>query len=97
MDLKTILRFSSIAAIVAYATLSTTDLGALITIPTTFAQQQQKFMAKLTGQHEVPAKNTKATGIFELQLTANGRLSNYVLNLTNISNVTLVHMHQGAK
>ena len=56
-----------------------------------------KITAKLTAQDEVPPKNTKATGAFELELTPDGGISNYILNVRNISNVTLVHMHQGAK
>jgi hypothetical protein len=56
-----------------------------------------KITAKLAAQEEVPPKNTKATGVFELELSADGRLSSYVLNVKNISNVILVHLHQGAK
>jgi hypothetical protein len=97
MNTKRILQFSSIVAIVACAVTSAANLATLNPIPTAFAQQQQKFMAKLTGQDEVPAKNTKATGTFVLHLTPDGRLSNYVLNLTSINNVTLVHIHEGEK
>ncbi len=97
MDRKRILRFSSIVAVVVCAAISATDLSVLNAVPTAFAQQQQKFMAKLTGQDEVPAKNTKATGTFVSQLTPDGRVSNYVLNVTNINNVTLAHIHQGGK
>jgi len=32
-----------------------------------------------------------------LNYSADGRLSNYVLNLTNVSNVMLVQLYQGAK
>jgi hypothetical protein len=97
MDTKTILRFSSIVAVVACAAISAADLSTLNLTPIAFAQLQQKFMAKLTGQNEVPEKNTKATGTFVLLLTADGRISKYILNLTNINNVTLVHIHQGGK
>jgi hypothetical protein len=97
MDPKRILRFSSLVGIVVCVAISATDLSASNASPTAFAQQQQKFMAKLIGQDEVPSKNTKATGTFVIQLTPDGRLSNYVLNVTNINNVTLVHIHQGEK
>src|SRR6266487_3475479 len=56
-----------------------------------------KITATLTSQDEVPPKSTKATGAFELELSPDGGTSNYKLSLANISNVTLVHMHQGAK
>jgi tetratricopeptide (TPR) repeat protein len=56
-----------------------------------------KATANLTALEEVPPKNTKATGAFELEISADGSISNYILNVTNISNVTFVHMHQGAK
>jgi hypothetical protein len=57
----------------------------------------QKFIAKLTGYDEVPPKNTKATGNFEMELSPDGTISNYVLNVTNISNVTLAHIHEGER
>jgi alcohol dehydrogenase (cytochrome c) len=62
-----------------------------------FAVQGQKFTAKLTGQNEIPPKDTKATGSFEMELSADGTLSNYVLNVTNISDITLAHIHEGEK
>src|SRR6188472_4429474 len=62
-----------------------------------FAVQVSKFTAKLTGQNEVPPKDTKATGSFEIELSADGTVSNYVLNATNIRNVTLAHIHEGEK
>jgi tetratricopeptide (TPR) repeat protein len=56
-----------------------------------------KITARLTAQDEVAPKNTKATGAFELELSPDGGISYYRLNVTNISNVTLVQMHQGAR
>jgi hypothetical protein len=57
----------------------------------------QKFIAKLTGYDQVPPINTKAAGNFEMELSSDGTISNYVLNVTNISNVTLAHIHEGEK
>jgi hypothetical protein len=57
----------------------------------------QKFIAKLTGYNQVPPINTKAAGNFEIELSPDGTISNYVLNVTNISNVTLAHIHEGEK
>src|SRR5438874_1807676 len=73
--------------------------GLIITLNTApaFAAQEQKFTAKLTGQNEIPSKDTKATGSFEMELSTDGTISNYVLNVTNISNVTLAHIHEGEK
>jgi CHRD domain len=62
-----------------------------------FARQQQKFIAKFTGYDEVPPKNTKATGSFEMELRSDGTISIYVLNVPNISNVILAHIHEGEK
>jgi hypothetical protein len=39
----------------------------LTTVPS-FAAQQEKFIAKLTGDDEVPPKDTKARGSFEMAL-----------------------------
>ena len=47
----------------------------------------------MTGQDEVLCKIQKQQELFVLHLTADGR-ANHVLNLTNINNVTLVHIHQ---
>jgi hypothetical protein len=53
--------------------------------------------ATLTAQDEVPPKSTIAKGAFELELSADGGISNYILNVTNISDVTLARMHLGAR
>lgn len=62
-----------------------------------FAAQGQRFTAKLTGQDEVPPKNTNATGNFEMELSADGTISHYVLNVANIRNITSVQIHAGEK
>jgi hypothetical protein len=55
MDTKRISRLSSIVAVVAFAAISATHLSSLNAVPTAFAQQQQqKFMAKLIGNHYGP-------------------------------------------
>jgi hypothetical protein len=57
----------------------------------------QKFIARLTGNAEVPPKDTNAKGIFLMDLSPDGRIKNYVLNVTNITDVTAAHIHQGVK
>src|SRR5438552_3278542 len=54
-------------------------------------------VATLTAQDEVPPNSTKSTGAFELELTADGGISNYILRVRDIGNVTSVHLHQGIK
>ena len=55
--------------------------------------QSEKFNAKLTGQEEVPPVDTQATGMAEF--TPNGENVNYMINATNIKNVTEGHIHTG--
>ena len=57
----------------------------------------QKFVAKLTGHDEVPPKDTKAAGSFQMDLSLDGRINGYVLNVTNIKDVTAAHIHEGVK
>jgi hypothetical protein len=64
--------------------------------PLAFAAQEQKFIAKLTGQNEVPPINTKATGNLEMELSPDGTVTHYVLSVTNISNVISAELHEGS-
>jgi hypothetical protein len=58
--------------------------------------QGEKFVAKLTGNEEVPPSNSKATGTVEF--TASGKDSiDYKVSATNIQNVTEGHIHIGKK
>jgi hypothetical protein len=88
-----------VTAVTVLTFVAAINASAIITLSVTpvFAVQGQKFIAKLTGQNEVPPKNTKATGSFEMELSADGSISNYVLNVTNISNVVSAQIHQGEK
>ena len=70
-----------------YSFLTTTNLTSEV-----FAQSE-KFNAKLTGQEEVPPVDTQATGIAEFM--PNGENVNYMINATNIKNVTEGHIHTG--
>jgi hypothetical protein len=55
--------------------------------------QGEKFNAKLTGQEEVPPVETQATGMADF--THIGENVDYVINATNIKNVTEGHIHTG--
>ena len=70
-----------------YSFLTTTNLTSEV-----FAQSE-KFNAKLTGQEEVPPVDTQATGMAEFM--PNGENVNYMINATNIKNVTEGHIHKG--
>jgi CHRD domain len=62
-----------------------------------FAQQQQKFTAKMTGSEEVPPKNTKATGTAEFNLSPDGKTLSFKVSVNNINSVTMAHIHSGKK
>jgi hypothetical protein len=66
-----------------------------IKIPLAFAANAQKFVAKLTGQNEVPPTDTIATGAITMELSPDGTISHYVLNVTNIGNVRSAQIHEG--
>jgi len=98
MDLKRVSLISSIIVVTICITINATNLRAINAPHTsTVLQQPQKFLARLTGSSQVPAKPATAKGIFRIDLTPGGRVSNYTLNVTKFSNVTLVHIHQGER
>jgi CHRD domain len=78
--------------------LASVNAAGVITLraPLAFAAQGQKFTAKLTGQNEVPPTATRATGSLEMELSPDGMISHYVLNVTNIGNVISTQIHEGA-
>ena len=58
--------------------------------------QGEKFMAKLTGNEEVPPSNSKATGQAEFDASGKDGMD-YKVSATNIQNVTEGHIHIGKK
>jgi hypothetical protein len=62
---------------------------------TTTTQGSNKFVAKLTGKDEVPPKDTKATGTADFELSNNGNMLKYKVNVMNIDKVTMAHIHSG--
>lgn len=55
--------------------------------------QEQKFVATLSGQEEVPPTNSQATGMAEF--TVMGESVEYTVNASNIQGVTMGHIHSG--
>ncbi|HSL64396.1 MAG TPA: CHRD domain-containing protein [Gaiellaceae bacterium] len=52
--------------------------------------------AHLTGAAEVPVRDTQAQGQAIFQLSQDGMSIDYKLNVANIENVFMAHIHQGA-
>ena len=74
-------------------------LGAVVVAPpeSRLLQEQQNFIAKLTGDNTIPSVNTNATGITKFETKApNSNELYYEINLTNLRNdVARVEVHHG--
>jgi hypothetical protein len=57
-------------------------------------RQQQLFLARLSGQEEVPPTNSQATGAAEFELIGEDSMG-YSLDATNIEAATAAHIHSG--
>ena len=66
------------------------SLVAAQTVPTT------QWKATLRGTSEVPANTSTATGDFTATLDETNQTISWVLNVPNITNATMAHLHQGA-
>jgi hypothetical protein len=75
--------------IVALVVLALTSLAA------TPASDNRNFGAHLTGDEEVPARETLAQGQATFQLSQDGTELHYKLNVANIENVVASHIHLG--
>jgi CHRD domain len=56
----------------------------------------QNFVAALSGNDEVPARDTLARGVATFNLRDDGSALDYRLNVANIDNVFAAHIHCGA-
>ncbi len=73
--------------------------NALLTNPSNVVLAQvaggKKFIAPLSGNNEVPPKDTKATGSAEFTLSSDGKTMAYKVDVKDIDKVTMAHIHQG--
>ncbi len=65
-------------------------------LATAAVAQPRTFTAHLTGDEEVPAVETRATGQTVFQLSADGSQLHFRLIAANIHDVTMAHIHCGA-
>ena len=59
------------------------------------AQGALKFSANLSGKSEVPPVGTKASGTAQFQISADGKQIDYELNVKDLNNFMMAHIHQG--
>jgi len=55
----------------------------------------KKFSANLSGKSEVPPVDTKASGTAQFQISADGKQIDYELNVKDLNNFMMAHIHQG--
>jgi hypothetical protein len=67
----------------------------LTSLAATPASDNRNFGAHLTGDEEVPARETLAQGQATFQLSQDGTELHYKLNVANIENVVASHIHLG--
>jgi CHRD domain len=60
------------------------------------ASADDKFVATLSGDEEVPARDTQARGVAKFKLSDDGSALLFKLNVANIENVVAAHIHCGA-
>lgn len=68
----------------------------LVTASVAYAASQD-FVARLSGEHEVPPRVTDATGVATFQLSEDGTALSYSVNVSDIENVFAAHIHCGPK
>ena len=70
-------------------------LGITSGLTNSVTAQEQKFVATLSGQEEVPPTNSQATGMAEFTIT--GKNAEYSVNASDIQGVTAGHIHSGGQ
>jgi CHRD domain len=69
-------------------------LGLLALAPSALADGN--FVATLSGDQEVPARDTQAVGVAKFKLREDGAALAFKVNVANIDNVVAAHIHCGA-
>jgi hypothetical protein len=69
-------------------------LGLLAVAPSALAGDN--FVATLSGDQEVPARDTQAVGVATFKLRDDGAALRFKVNVANIDNVFAAHIHCGA-
>jgi CHRD domain len=72
----------------------TAALAVLALAPTAWAGEN--FVAPLSGDQEVPARDTQAVGVATFKLSDDGTALLFKINVANIDNVVAAHIHCGA-
>ncbi len=72
----------------------TAALAVLGLAPT--ASAGENFVAPLSGDQEVPARDTPATGVAKFKLREDGTVLLFKVNVENINNAFAAHIHCGA-
>ena len=60
------------------------------------ASAKDNFVATLSGDEEVPARDTQAVGVAKFMLSKDGAALTFKVNVSNIQNVFAAHIHCGA-
>jgi CHRD domain len=60
------------------------------------ASAKDNFVATLSGDEEVPARDTQAVGVAKFKLSKDGAALTFKVNVSNIQNVFAAHIHCGA-
>ena len=74
--------------------LLTAALAVLALAPTAWAGEN--FVAPLSGDQEVPARDTQAVGVATFKLREDGAALQFKINVANIDNVVAAHIHCAA-
>jgi len=69
--------------------------GALLVLTSVTLAQGPKFASELAGKNEVPPVDTPATGRATFEVSKDGNSLMYTLSVTNITDVTMAHIHIG--
>jgi CHRD domain len=75
-------------------TILVTMLLVLALVPA--AGARESFVATLSGDEEVPARDTQAVGVAKFKISEDGGALAFKINVANIDNVVAAHIHCGA-